>query len=346
MKISVIGDAHFGKYGQYFLESQLRFFHDQAIPYFKKNKIKNLIFTGDIFENRKNLDVFVHNTVYGFFQHLSNSGFTCYLYLGNHDTYYKNTNDVNSLKIFKQIKNVNVIEQIEEHTIGGKDFLFIPWIYDINKFNEEMKSIRRDYDYVFGHFDIIGARMNKWKYSPHGLAKDFIFQFKRVFSGHYHSRSIEQHASGELIYVGTPYQLDRGDVGEKRGFCVIDLETDTYEFVENEKSIKFITLLYPSKEDFSQITGNVVDIVVENEVDTDELATYQEEVNKLKPILPAILKTTSQSYSGIVDVEELNIKSLTDMFDEYVESLGIEDNLKKKVDEELSSLYEESAKEI
>lgn len=345
MNIAVFGDTHFGKYGQYFLESQLRFFHEQAIPYLKKNKIKNLIFTGDIFEHRKNLDVFVHNTIFEFFEHLSKSGFVIYMYLGNHDTYYKNSNEVNSLKIFNQIKNVNVIEETEEHEIGGKTFLFIPWIYDMKLYNEESKSFG-DYDYVFGHFDIIGSRMNKWKYSSNGLQKDAIFKFKRVFSGHYHSKSIEKHSNGELIYVGTPYQLDRGDSGEEKGFHIIDLETDTYEFIENEKSIKYISLLYPSKDDFDKIQGNVVDIVVEGNVDTDELAQYQEEVNKLKPILPALLKTTAQSYSGVVEVEELNIKPLGEMFSEYIGSLDIEDDLKKSVEEELNSLYAESGKDI
>jgi DNA repair exonuclease SbcCD nuclease subunit len=188
--------------------------------------------------------------------------------------------------------------------------------------------------------------MNKWKYSSNGLQKDAIFKFKRVFSGHYHSKSIEKHSNGELIYVGTPYQLDRGDSGEEKGFHIIDLETDTYEFIENEKSIKYISLLYPSKDDFNKIQGNVVDIVVEGNVDTDELAQYQEEVNKLKPILPALLKTTAQSYSGVVEVEELNIKPLGEMFSEYIGSLDIEDDLKKSVEEELNSLYAESGKDI
>ena len=56
-------------------------------------------------------------------------GITMDLILGNHDTYYKNTNDVNApqLLLFQE-NNVNIISEPTTKEYDGFEISLVPWI--------------------------------------------------------------------------------------------------------------------------------------------------------------------------------------------------------------------------
>lgn len=62
-----------------------------------------------------------------------------------------------------------------------------------------------------------------------GIDKELFKKFQLVFSGHYHTRSND----GQVYYLGNPYQMYWNDVGDIRGFNVIDTETYEMEFIQN-----------------------------------------------------------------------------------------------------------------
>ena len=68
--------------------------------------------------------------------------------LGNHDLFNKNSTDVNSINIFRDNKQVIVVDSPLEIEINSKKALLVPWLSDLSGFNEE------SYDFLFGHFDI------------------------------------------------------------------------------------------------------------------------------------------------------------------------------------------------
>ena len=97
MKIALINDTHFGarndnpNYADYFY----KFWDDLFFPYLEKHNIQNVIHLGDVLDRRK----FVN------FKTLSdfNNKFVkrieklnVDIIIGNHDTYYKNTNEINA----------------------------------------------------------------------------------------------------------------------------------------------------------------------------------------------------------------------------------------------------------
>jgi len=52
--------------------------------------------------------------------------------LGNHDIYMKNSSEINSLVIFKDLPNVKIISMPEEIDFNGKLGLMVPWLGDVS----------------------------------------------------------------------------------------------------------------------------------------------------------------------------------------------------------------------
>ncbi len=342
--VAVLADVHFGYAGNEFLDSELRFFREVLVPELKRRKIKKIIQLGDLFENRRNIDVYVKNKVYDLFEN-DLKDFEWYIFPGNHDVYFKNSNEIHSLRFLKKFKNVTVINDITEIEINKRKFLFVPWLYDLEIFKTYINEHDiKEVDACFGHFDIIGSKMSKNAFSKNGLTKDLLFKFKKVFSGHYHSRSIEKRGEHELVYVGMPYQLNRGDEGEERGFCILHCDDLSYEFVENNISIKYVSLKYPEKFEESQIKGNVIDIYISNNDGIDEIQSYIDEVNKYSPVH----EPTKRFIDGlnVKDTKDIKVKNLKEMFDEYIEQLDIDDEIKTNVVDDLNTLYEDCQKDF
>jgi len=68
--------------------------------------------------------------------------------VGNHDSFMKNTLDINSIKMFSDIDRVQIIDTPTEASINGNLSLLIPWLGDLSQFKNNR------YDMLFGHFDI------------------------------------------------------------------------------------------------------------------------------------------------------------------------------------------------
>ena len=78
-----------------FIEYQNKFYNDLFFPYLQKNDIKCLIHLGDVVDRRKFINFKTANTFRNDFMHrLYEEGIDTHIILGNHDTYYKNTNKV------------------------------------------------------------------------------------------------------------------------------------------------------------------------------------------------------------------------------------------------------------
>lgn len=115
--------------------------------YIKGNKIRNLVFMGDLFHNRNNLSVQTINVALKCINTLAKSC-NVYLIIGNHDLFNKSSVEVNSLNIFRNTKNVTVIDHPTEYEMNGERVLMCPWLSKLTSYSES------SYDKIFGHFDI------------------------------------------------------------------------------------------------------------------------------------------------------------------------------------------------
>lgn len=231
-----------------------------------------LIQEGDWFHNREHTNNRIWNDSLRVFEALSKKfPRGIYIILGNHDVYYKDNNSIHSLKgIEKIFPNVHVFEKPEILTINEiHRFLMLPWIEDEVKITKEVLNHVELADYIICHADIKSFKLNKWVKLHSGLDIKLLTKFKRVWSGHIH---IHQE-NGNVLYTGTPYELDRGDRGNAKGFHTLILPKTTEEdieeiFTENTFSPRFIKvdafeLLEHTVQEIKDIfNNNYVDIMM------------------------------------------------------------------------------------
>jgi len=277
------------------------------------------------------------NSVYQLFEHHLQD-FEIYILVGNHDCYYNSNIDVNSLKFLEKFKNIHLIEKMSKIKIGNKDITMVPWVVDNVEFIRDFHKMTCDV--CMGHFNILGFHFNKYKQSDDGIQVKLFGNCKKVFSGHFHIRNSQSFQNTEIIYVGSPYQLTRNDIDEKRGFTLLDLDTLDYEFIDNNVSLKYIKIKYPEKFTKNQIAGNIIDV----HVDYDE--TYNEDkvnkyINKIEgfgPVTtPNLFVENNSQLNGEIDLANYNIGSMLDLMREYVNSLDI--NNKEEIYKILIELY-------
>ena len=149
-KTLVISDIHIGlkKANQSRLNIVAGVFKE-VLSTIRKEKVSNVICCGDIFHSRVALDLQALNVGLKLIEALAKSC-KCYLILGNHDLYYKNNVAINSTNVFRQNKNIVIVDKPTEAEMNGQLALFVPWLSDLSGFEKE------HYDMLFGHFDIDG----------------------------------------------------------------------------------------------------------------------------------------------------------------------------------------------
>ena len=231
MRVAIITDTHYGaRKGSKHLHDHFELFYKNVFfPALEEHGVEAVIHMGDAFDSRKSID----------YQSLEWSKrvvfdplkkYDVHMIIGNHDTYYKNTNEVNSPELLLQTyPNIKTYSKPTEVNVGGLDILFLPWI---NQGNEELslniikKTTCRC---AMGHLELQGFRVNRQIIMEHGLESKLFEKFERVYSGHYHTRSND----GKVFYLGNPYEMYWTDVNDTRGFHIFDTETLTHTPINN-----------------------------------------------------------------------------------------------------------------
>jgi DNA repair exonuclease SbcCD nuclease subunit len=231
MKVAIITDTHYGaRKGSKYLHDYFETFYENVFfPALEEHGVEAVIHMGDAFDSRKSID----------YQSLEWSKrvvfdplkkYDVHMIIGNHDTYYKNTNEVNSPELLLQTyPNIKTYSQPTEVNVGGLDILFLPWI---NQGNEELSlnTIKKtSCRCAMGHLELQGFRVNRQIIMEHGLDSKLFEKFDHVFSGHYHTRS----SDGRISYLGNPYEMYWTDVNDTRGFHIFDTETLTLTPINN-----------------------------------------------------------------------------------------------------------------
>lgn len=259
MKIALVGDLHFGvkNSDKYFRDSQFAFLKS-AVRYCVDSEINDMFIMGDLFDTRHSLNVLTMNEVVDFFYREIPRCLKIWIILGNHDLYYKNTVKVNSLVALKESPSVVIVDKPIKF---DDDTLLVPWVTDYEEFRNEVEG-KFDCKRIFGHFDVIGAKMDNFNVSMNGFDKRELFEHWRyVYSGHYHKHSETEVGDNKLIYVGTPYQLNRSEIEEK-GFYILDTEMETTSFVKNDHCIEYRKLRYPEMPEDPEtfVKGHIIDV--------------------------------------------------------------------------------------
>ncbi len=136
---------------------------------------------------------------------------------GNHD-YFDSAEKIHGLSPFQYLVGFTVLD--EPCLRDGQ--LFLPFCRTPETIRDNVKQLSPA-NVVFGHLDIVGARMNNTKLSTKGCGHE-IFK-SPTYSGHYHSRS----KKGNVTYIGSPYQVHLGEAGDQKSLLVVDCTDGTID---------------------------------------------------------------------------------------------------------------------
>jgi DNA repair exonuclease SbcCD nuclease subunit len=261
--VGLICDTHYGcKKGSKHLHDYFELFYKNVFfPALEEHGVEAVIHMGDAFDSRKSIDYqSLEWSKRVVFDPLKN--YDVHMIIGNHDTYYKSTNSVNSPGLLLQTySNIKTYSDPTEVNIGGLKILFLPWINQENE-AKTLKLIEKTTSKcAMGHLELQGFRVNRQLIMEHGLESKLFEKFERVYSGHYHTRS----NNGKVFYLGNPYEMYWTDVNDTRGFHIFDTETLEHTPINNPYKL-FYNIYYDDTPyqlfDTTEYENKIVKVIV------------------------------------------------------------------------------------
>jgi len=321
MKLGLLTDTHynFKKANKSFHDYFAKFYNDVFFPKLEERNIKTVVHLGDAFDNRKGIDYWAlewaKTNVYDRFEKL---GIKVYNIVGNHDAYYKNSNEVNAINaLLQQYDNVIPISNPKEFCIDGLNTLMLPWICSDNE-EESYNLIKKtNAKVVFGHLELSGFAAYPGHLQTEGMEPEKFDKFDRVFTGHYHTKS----DNGKIFYLGNTYQMFWNDVDDTRGFHIFDTDTYELEYFKNPYNI-FERIYYEDtdykKFDTSYLEEKIVKVVVRQKTNQLKFDKFVDKILKTNPLDLKVVEIVDIN-DGNVDCEEISAEDTLSILDKYVE---------------------------
>ena len=343
-EIGIFSDPHYGVHRNSETWHKIALNHAKwTAEQFKARSIKDIIIPGDIFHDRNDIAVNTLHNVTDIFDCLRD--FNIIIIVGNHDAFYKDKSDINSVSIFRGWSNITVVDKLVVLEAHGRKIALCPWGQNI----EEVPAC----DLMVGHFEINSFKMNSFKVCTNGLkTSDLTSRAKLTITGHFHHREERKYNEGTILYVGCPYQQDWGDYGTTKGLYTLDLDTLKYEFVENNISPRYNKVryselasgIYTPESLRGFISGNIVKFFIDKPLEPDTVDTIIRKLVSIKPVEFTIEYDYSQS--SMINSEEANAKdfniSVDNSISEFIDLLDIK--YRDKVKSYVTELYHKSLK--
>ena len=321
MKIAIITDQHLdGRKGSLAFWSYFQKFYDDVFfPTLEKEGIRTVFDLGDTFDNRKSMDFNTfHRVRENYFERLK--PYNVHMLLGNHCTYYKNTNRINSPELLlDQYKNIKIYSEPTEILMGKKVFLMLPWINKENQEDVFRRLETSEADICCGHLELTGFQVTPGMKMDHGMDPQLFHRFKRVWSGHYHHKS----KKGNVQYLGNPYQMYWNDYKDRRGFHIYDTESDKLKFVANPYEI-FDKIFYDdtsvdyNKQDVSDYKDKFIKIVVNEKRDYQMFETLVDRLYNVGVHDVKVVETLVEEDTADIEV---STKDTLTLLNEYIDEV-------------------------
>jgi DNA repair exonuclease SbcCD nuclease subunit len=345
LKVAIITDQHFGARSDSiaFLDFFEKFYDNTFFPCIDAAGISTVLILGDTFDRRKYVNFYALDRAKKmFFDKLAERNITVHMLAGNHDTYFKNTNEVNSPDLLlKEYNNIHVIDDPTTIDIDGTKICMMPWICPDNYQTslDELKNTQADL--CMGHFEIAGFAMYRGMESHEGLDKKLFEKFDMVFSGHYHHRSDD----GHIYYLGNPYELTWQDYNDTRGFHLFNVSDRRLEFIANPYTM-FVRIEYDDKEqepialDTLDLKETYVKLVVLNKTDYYKFDKFVQKLYSKGCHDIKIIEDLSEFEDGEIG-EEINLEDTISVLTNYVDNIETDVD-KEKIKTFMRTLYTEA----
>jgi DNA repair exonuclease SbcCD nuclease subunit len=333
MKIAILNDTHCGirNSSQIFLDNSADFYKNVFFPECEKHGVTQIVHLGDYYDNRKvvNIKALNHNRKH-FLNEMRKRGMTMDIVPGNHDTYFKNTNDMNSLKelLGHFMNEVNIIMEPTVMEYGSLKMAMLPWMCQDN-YDKSLEFITNcKADWLGAHLELNGFEMMRGVKNVHGMSKDIFNKFELVLTGHYHCQSRQDN----VWYLGSQMEFFWSDAHDPKYFTIIDTETRSLERIKNTYTL-FEKIVYNDKEtcyndyNFKKLDKKFVKVVVVERNDTFAFDQFIDNIQMQNIYDLKISENFNEFIGANVNDEGLQVDDTPQLMDDYVD--GVDTDLDK-----------------
>ena len=351
-RIAIVSDIHWGKSRDSATMTKIsEDFFEHLFGMMMDRDIKNLFFLGDWFDNRNTISVKTSWHSFKAFSRLLECGVKVYMVVGNHDSFLKESVEVNSLVQFGRDPNVFVVSEPTTVVFPSATGALFPWgTFDPQRVSDSKRDV------LFGHFDFQGAQL-VGSVNESGIAVEDILKLSPlVFSGHFHIRREYIYKNGKIVSVGCPFELDWGDYANEKAVVFFDASMMSYESVPNDFSPRhrkiFWSKVLNRTDDLKGVKGNFVKLIVDEAYKFEHVTRVLSLINGMGPLRPCEtefvyntvffnqLKQTSASAEDSIHLTALEY--INRFIDQHAGQLDAEVNV-DKLKEMVMSYYSEFA---
>lgn len=347
----MITDTHLGVRNslEEWIDIHRDYFYKHFLPLVKREYRPGdiLIHLGDVFDSRHALTLKVLNMAIDIFEELGKIFVDgVFVIAGNHDCFYKSTTDVNSLRPLAWIPNIHVFGEPQTIKVSNSKLLLMPWRKDHAADLSEVQAYGPGHDYLFCHMDVYGMKSSRFSAMDTGIDTKAFSIFKQVYSGHIHyAQKIDN-----VTMLGTPYELTRSDMYNKKGITILTPDTGEEQFFENDFSPKFINMTMTALLERSpeQLKDSFKNCFVDIRVDSANFLKIP--VNSILDLLDAEYKSISFIPPGAASFDkdalmagaddELKDFDIMDSIKTYAENSPYDEDTKKKLVSSLTMLMQ------
>ena len=327
MKIAILNDTHCGirNSSEVFLDNAAKFYNEVFFPECEKQGITQIVHLGDFYDNRKfvNFKALNHNRKH-FLNELRNRKLTMDIIPGNHDTYFKNTNELNSLKecLGHYMNEIHIIMEPTVMEYGSLKMALLPWICQDN-YDKSMNFIREcKADWLGGHLEFANFEMQRGIIQPHGMNHKLFEKFEMVMSGHYHVASQKDN----VWYLGSQMEFFWSDAGDKKYFHIVDTETREVQKIRNPHTL-FEKIVYNDEKvdynnyEVSHLDNKFVKVVIIKKEDSFTFDRFIDRIQNQSIHDLKIAENFNEFLGQNVDDEGLEVEDTAQLVDDYIDNV-------------------------
>ena len=296
-----------------------------------KHNIKDILFLGDLFQDREDIQIISYHLTYEVLSHYLNKyDINLYMLIGNHDMWFNNKTDISSIIPLGSLKNIRIIKEPETINISGFNFDFLP--YTLNPLIGLGRLAKSDSNVLCGHLSLDGAQLNTFYHTHADISvehegdmvkvdADKFGKYKKVFLGHYHG---EQRVKN-VEYIGSPLQLNFAEAFQQKHIIIFDSDTFEQEYIINDFSPKHLII---KEKDISKYDLNNTFLKLEpSDINTTNLSDLKSKLSEQYNILTFDFSAPKYEEDEIIiekveNIQNILVKDREILIEEYVKATG------------------------
>jgi len=300
---------------------------DYLEKYYIKHDLKYLIFLGDILDKSSSIknEMFIPLSLKLY--DMKEKGINMIFLLGNHDIFnVDNDSIVETFAPFGQ-----VIKETTVLNILGEEVIFLPYTKKVEDI-EELDSLT-----LFTHLSIADFSFDNNYHATEKIAfpKKMFERFDKVITGHFHRHQEYKN----ITYIGSPFQMNRGEIDQLKGFMVMEMDTLETEFIVYNEAPTYINISMENIKnlDTMDLTNKIAVINVDRKIEDFAKLRYILLEKGVVDILP-VFEVVEDDLTLVEDVKLNN--NLEDIVKEYI----IEQN--KEFEEDILFAFNKVLEEV